>query len=139
MAGRESVRVAHGNVHVIIVVLEFGFEAQRMQVLELLELLLLLSREACTHGAAGVLPEHFGVGHSVLVVSHIVACSIPADLVSFGVLLGVEQRHHAVIVERLVLDEVDNVEDIFLILSSIAHFEVKPLREVPGVVVRLHY
>lgn len=138
MTGRESVRVTHGNVHVIIVVLEFGFEAERMQIVELLELLLLLTAEARTHSAAGV-SEYFGIGHTILVVSHIVPCSIPADLIGFSILLGVEQRHHAVIVERLVLDEVDDVEDIFLVLSRIAHFEIVPLREVPGVVVGLHY
>lgn len=138
MAGRESVRVAHGNVHVIIVVLEFGFEAQRMQIVELLELLLLLIGETRTHSARTI-PEYLGIGHTILVISYIIPCSIPAELVGCGILLGVKEGHHAVIVERLVFHEVDNVEDIFLVLSSIAHFEIEPLREVPGVVVGLHY
>lgn len=52
--------------------------------------------------------------HAVLVVADVVASADPASACFLCLCLGVDERPHAMIVERIRLNEVDDVEPVVL-------------------------
>ena len=75
--------------------------------------------------------------HRVLIVAYIRPCPDPpsSSFLSSGV--RVHQRPHTVIVERVGLDQVDDVESVVLTCFSVGYTEVIPLCVTSCVVIRL--
>mmetsp|Transcript_16008 Transcript_16008/g.24820 ORF Transcript_16008/g.24820 Transcript_16008/m.24820 type:complete len:261 (-) Transcript_16008:469-1251(-) len=110
---RVGVRVAVRQVGRVLVVLERALPGQRIVVASVLAL------------------------HRVLVVADVGSRSdpSPARLLAGG--FGVHERPHAVVVERVGLDKVDDIEAVVLACFGVGHAEVVPLSIPSGVVVRL--
>ncbi len=75
--------------------------------------------------------------HRVLVVADVVARANPSAAGLLGGHVGVHQWPHAVVVERVWLDEVDDVESVLLACLRVGYTEVVPLSVAPRVVVWL--
>lgn len=84
-----------------------------------------------------LLAVYLAQGLVVLVVSYVITRAVPADIILVSFFLRIEQGHHTVVELRVTFDEVDYVERVFTITTRVVYFEVKPLREVFGAVVRL--
>lgn len=75
--------------------------------------------------------------HAVLIVADVGAGAYPTSSSLLGCHLGVHERPHAAVVQRVRLDQVDDIEAVRLASFSVADAEVVPLRVALGVVVGL--
>lgn len=62
------------------------------------------------------------------IVTDVSSASMPANAFLLRVFLRVNKRLHSLVVERVGLDQVYEVELVGLILARVSHPEVKPLR-----------
>ena len=72
-----------------------------------------------------------------LVVSYIKTVSLPTYLVLLCVLYRINERFHAVVVIAVWFHEVDDVEAIDFVFSSILHSEIVPLSKAISTIVIL--
>jgi len=106
-----------GEVNLVIGIIEFDLEGQRIQ---------LLVHTVCLFAFAWV-------------VLDVEAAAMPALQRIFGLLLRVEQWAHPVVVQGVGLVKVSQVELVDLALAGVRNAEVKPLGELLGrAVVELH-
>jgi hypothetical protein len=96
----------------------------------------LVMLEAALPGQGVVVPRILSL-HRVLVVADVTSCSDPPTPRLLGGGLGVHQWPHAMIIERVWLDEVDNIEPIILSSLRVGHAEVVPLSVASRVVIWL--
>ena len=75
--------------------------------------------------------------HRVLVVADIAATTNPALACALGFTLRVDQWSHTVVIERVRLHQVDDVEAVLLASASVGYPEVVPLGIPSCVIIRL--
>ena len=110
---RVSVRIAMRQVDRVVVVLEGCRKCQRKVV----------------EGAFSL--------ETIRIVADVLSAAPPALVVTLCVDLRVNKRLHAVVVEAVRLDKVDDVEAVEAIGSSIRHSEVEPLRLAARIIIVL--
>ena len=72
-----------------------------------------------------------------LVVSDVLAVSLPTDICHLGILDGIDQGSHTLIVGGIWLHEVDQIESIGLIFPCVFDSEVIPLAETLSTIIIL--
>jgi hypothetical protein len=75
--------------------------------------------------------------HRVLVVANVTTSSVPSLAIPLGFMLRVNHWTHPMVVERIRLHKVYDVEAIGFARSCVFDSEIVPLSVPPGVVVRL--
>ncbi len=75
--------------------------------------------------------------HWVLIIADISTGSNPAFAISFGFYLAVHERAHSMVVKRVGLEQVDDVEAVGAACARVWQSEIVPLCEPPRIVVRL--
>ena len=64
------------------------------------------------------------------IVLDLMTSSVPANVPRLSLLLTVNQWFHAMVVQTVRLDQVDNIEPVRLILPRVRHSKIKPLCEL---------
>ena len=95
----------------------------------------------CRHGhaavAIGLLAIYLARRLVVLIVGNIVAGTVPAYSGGSGFLRRVEEWHHSVVELGVGLDEVDQMECVLAVSTSVAHLKVEPLGVIFSAIVWL--
>ena len=141
MAVCVRVRVAHGDVDVVIIMLQWKFKTQRVKIRRLFlidsnNLTGSLRELSASRSVAQLLAVYLAQRLVVLVVCYVIAGAIPSHVVFVCFSLWIEQRHHAIIELRVTLNKVYYMERVFPVPSRVRYFEIEPLGEVLRAIVR---
>ena len=133
-----SVRIAHSDKHGIVIMFKRYLKAESIKIIRFLLRWDSLNRRKFSLNILiiCIISIYFAERLIVLVVCNIVPCSIPPKIMLLRIIFRVENRAHTVIKLRIRLYEIDYMECVLPVFSSVTDLEIKPLSKIFGVVIR---
>ena len=132
-----SVRIAHSDKHGIVILFKRHLKAKSIKIIWLL-----LWRNPSIYRrkfpilTICIFTIYFAERLIVQVVCDIIACSVPPKIMLLRILFRVEKGHHTVIKLGIRLYEIDYMECVLPVFSSVTDLEIEPLSKIFGVVIR---